>query len=147
MASLAVGLFIGCQLPDKTQTPGPAQPPPGESIRGESIRGESIKLFADNSIYLHRDEPVRTVSGVLSRVAVRTGPNTREHPIRLRTDEGEWGVYSEGLSPRLLDAIIDRPLRIKGKWIDQSKEGAPVEVWIGEVTDPGEDHFNNSLYR
>lgn len=138
IASLAASLFYGCQSLDKTQTINPVQTQPKEFIRSGKI-----KLFADNDIYLYRPEPVRIVNGVLSRITVRTGPNTREHPIRLRTDEGEWGVYSEGLSPQLLDTIIDRPLRIKGKWIDQSKEGAPVEVWIGKVINLGKDHINN----
>lgn len=98
------------------------------------LPGDSIILFANNPNYRIRDEPEQTVNGVLARIAVRTGPNTREHPIRLRTEHGEWGVYSEGLSPQLLDAIVDQPLSITGKWIDQSNEGLPVEVWIGEVT-------------
>lgn len=139
-ALLAAGLLTGSLFPNETQSLKlPHTPHDRASVEKKSselqvLPGDLIKLFADKPHYLIRDESEQTVNGVLSRVPVRTGPNTREHPIRLRTAQGEWGIYSEGISPILLDAIIDRPLRITGKWIDQSHEGAPVEVWIGEVT-------------
>lgn len=141
-ASLAAGLLTGCLPLNRTQSPDPVHASHDRSgVEKENselqvLPGDSIKLFADKPHYRIRNEPERTVNGVLSRVAVRTGPNTREHPIRLHTEQGEWGVYSEGISQRLLEAIIDQPLRITGKWIDQSNEGAPIEVWIGEVTVP-----------
>lgn len=144
MSAIVATLFLaavacaGCESPDgagsgerhearadRVDGAGETAPAPGP--------GESVKLFADEPFYRARSEPERQVRGVLSRVAVRTGPNTREHPLRLRTDKGEWGVYSEGLPSRLLDAIVSRPLIVTGKWIDLQSEGAAVEVWIGEV--------------
>jgi hypothetical protein len=139
---LATSFLIGCESPVEiasVDSQGSRVEHANESRTRQLQPGEVIKLFADETFYRDRAEAERRVRGVLSRVAVRTGPNTREHPVRLRTKEGEWGVYSEGLSSRMLDAIMGRPLIITGKWIDQGQEGAPLEVWIGEVAVAGEE--------
>ena len=94
---------------------------------------ETVRVFAGKTFYEDRSEPEVTLEGMLIRVPVRNGPNTREHPIRLKTDDGEWGVYTEGLPVDLIDSLLNQPLTITGKWIDQSAEGYPVEFWVGAV--------------
>ncbi len=128
-AVLAAGLLTGC-LPASGKQSGEQVV---EVTATTPLVEESITVFANNTHYQERDEPERQVCGVLLRVAVRTGPNTREHPIRLQTDQGDWGVYSEGIMPDLLDTLVDRPLCLTGKWVDQSDQGAPIEVWIGRI--------------
>jgi hypothetical protein len=133
---IAASLLIGCESPVETASAdrqGSRIEQAKESRTSALQSGEVIRLFADEPFYRERAEAEQRVQGVLSRVPVRTGPNTREHPVRLQTKDGQWGVYSEGLSSRMLDALMDRPLIVTGKWIDQSQEGAPVEVWIGEI--------------
>lgn len=117
---LAAGLMAGCLPADHKPTTG-------------LEAGEPLTVFASNRHYLERVEPERQACGVLLRVAARTGPNTREHPVRLVTDEGAWGVYVEGIAPDLLDTLLDRPLCLTGKWVDQRDQAAPIEVWIGRI--------------
>lgn len=126
---LAAGLLTGC-LPANDKQPGEQVV---EVTATTPLAEESITVFANNTHYRVREEAERQVCGVLRRVAVRTGPNTREHPVRLRTDQGDWGVYSEGIAPDFLDTLVDRPLCLTAKWVDQSDQGAPVEVWIGRI--------------
>lgn len=90
-------------------------------------------MFANAPFYRDRPEPERTVHGILIRVDAVTGPDTREHPVRLRTEAGEWGVYVAGLPEEVLDAIVDRPSWITGKWIPADEQNQVEEVWIARV--------------
>lgn len=126
---VAAGLLTGC-LPANDKQPGVQV---AEVAASTPRAGEPITIFANNTHYRDREESERQVCGVLLHVVVRTGPNTREHPIRLQTDQGDWGVYSEGIAPDLLGTVVNRPLCLTGKWVDQSDQGAPIEVWIGKI--------------
>ena len=94
---------------------------------------QPIPVFAGKAFYEERSEPEVTLQGTLFRIPVRTGPNTREHPVRLKTSDGEWGVYTEGVPLDMIDSLLNQPLTVTGKWIDQSAEGYPLEFWLGEV--------------
>ena len=139
---LLAGLFVGCPPPSETQSADQiqlAQDRVAASKERSSLLarpGDSIKLFAYSPHYLTYDEPEQFVDGTLSRIAIQKESKTDKRQIRLQTDQGEWRVYSEGISPYLLDAIVDQPLRITGKWVDQKFEGAATEVWIAKVTVP-----------
>jgi|GEM_PF-5995411 len=116
---LAVASYCGCQ----------------STIATDEVTAHAtmITLLANNPQYQLRKEVEQTVHGILYRVEVSTGPNTRDLAIRLRTEQGDWGVYSEGISDTVLNQIIDRPISLNAKWIDQSAEGFAIEVWVGTV--------------
>jgi len=137
VVALAAGIMAGCQpqlAPEEPRQAGQHTfSPQNEALEKPLPTTETTPFFAGKSFYENRSEPEVTLEGTLIRVPVRTGPNTREHPIRLTTDEGEWGVYAEGLQNDLLDSLLNQPLRITGKWIDQSAEGYAMEFWVGGV--------------
>jgi len=105
----------------------------GQDTAPASAPVEETIVFANAAFYCDRPEPERTVRGVLLRVDVITGPDTREHPARLRTDAGEWGVYVAGLPEDVLDAIIGEPAWVTGKWIPADAQNPVEEVWIARV--------------
>ena len=105
----------------------------GHGAASSSTQFEETIVFANESFYRDRPEPERTVRGILFRVDAVTGPDTREHPIRLSTEAGEWGVYVAGLPEAVLDSIVDRPWWITGKWIPADEQNPVEEVWIGRV--------------
>ena len=136
VVALAAGLTVGCQQRDTPTDPNRQESDAVTNLsefEAALQSGEPVQLFAGKGFYLARGEPEVTLTGTLTRIPIRTGPNTREHPIRLHNDEGEWSVYTSGLPADLLDSLLNQPLIVTGKWIDQSAEGLPVEFWIGRV--------------
>lgn len=92
-----------------------------------------VSVFATQRHYQLRTEPEETVPGYLYRVDIGTGPNTRDLAIRIRTDQGDWGVYTEGIDDEFLDQYLDQPIVVRAKWVDLSVDGFATEVWIGSI--------------
>ncbi len=94
----------------------------------------TLKVFAEKSFYLERTEPEETLVGTFLASVVREGPNTRDMPFKLVTDEQELSVYSSGFDEKALQRYAGREVEVVGKRIDQREEGHGIEIWIATIT-------------
>ncbi len=98
-----------------------------------SAEEETLILHADKSFYRDRSEPEEALVGFLRRAPVRTGPNTRDMPFKLETDQGTFSVYVTGADVARLHPFKDHKVRVVGKRIDQRAEGFGYEFWIASI--------------
>lgn len=85
-----------------------------------------VKIYADRPFYRERPEPEQTWTGVLRRVQVPTGPNTREHPYKLEITGEFLALYISGPEESSAAHYLGRQVEITGKRIDCV---ARVTVW------------------
>jgi hypothetical protein len=93
----------------------------------------ALHIHAGAEYYLERAEPEQTIQGVLRERPVRTGPDTRDLPLHLETDEGTIAIYAVGATAELLRDLTDRRVRVLGKRVDQRSEGHGLEIWPATV--------------
>lgn len=130
MAGLVGTSVTGCGGARRAGSGGPEE----EAATSSEQPAAPLTVFAGKAFYRERSEPEERLRGVLRRVPVRTGPDTRDMPLRLTTDAGEkLAVYVSGFDLAALGPFVDRRVEIVGKRIDQRAEGYDVEVWIGTI--------------
>lgn len=93
----------------------------------------TVRIHAGAEYYRERAEPEKTIQGVLRERPVRTGPDTRDLPLHLETDEGTFAVYAVGETAEMLRHLTDRRVRVLGKRVDQRSEGHGFEIWPATV--------------
>lgn len=92
-----------------------------------------VQIFADRRFYRERPEAEESFRGILRRVEVREGPDTRDLPFLLVVGEERLSVYTSGFDDEELRSFVDRKVEVIGKRIDLRPEGFGVEIWIATI--------------
>lgn len=134
--ALLTCLFVYSTRSASTETT-PASNSPREAVSSESAAEgvTTLILYAYKSFYRERPEPEETLLGILRESSVRTGPNTRDMPYKLETDQGSLNVYVTGVDVARLKPLSGQTVRVIGKRIDQTAEGFGIEIWIASVAE------------
>jgi hypothetical protein len=136
------GGLSGCapeqSAPDEQTRSGRARSSGEEqSVHHQEMSGTKstrVKIFAEKPFYLARPEPEQGWTGMLRRVPVLPGPNTRDLPYHLETSREVLRIYAAGPEEALLKPFVDRPVEVVGKRIDLQAEGFSIELWPGSIT-------------
>ena len=103
---------------------------------------ELIVIHRDSAFYCARPEPEVTLIGWLRSTPVVTGPDTRDLPIHFEDADGSLPLYAVGPAEDRLQPLIDRRVRLVGRFVDLRDEGGVLELWpawVSPVEAPGID--------
>ncbi len=95
---------------------------------------EVIVIHRDSSFYRARPEPEVTLIGRLRSMPVVTGPDTRDLPIHFEDADGSFPLYAVGPAEEWLRPLIDRRVRLVGRYVDLREEGGVLELWPAWVS-------------
>jgi hypothetical protein len=99
---------------------------------------EVIVIHRDSSFYRSRPEPEVTLIGWLRSKPVVTGPDTRDLPIHFENEDLSLPLYAVGPAAKRLKPLIERRVRLVGRYIDLRDEGGTLELWPAWVSPAGE---------
>jgi hypothetical protein len=91
------------------------------------------QIYAGTEWYRVRQEPEKSLRGVLAKRDVPVGPATRMGLLYiLVTSDRLVPVYAAN-AEHLLAPYVGRPVVVYGKLVDLTNEGYGLELWIGSI--------------